>query len=260
MAGTINLITPPTGGVPATTDDYNYQNILLQQLIFQYNLKQLFLTEWETLIKPQIKQGVSIHHGGSQFSVDDDNVDISGSPADGNVFIVLTRIGNQLEASFVDSAAGFEWNYIYNGFYNTGGDQLLPYVLKKFGTNYDKFMFVYNQVEGYAQDSGIVIISQIGAGTPEFHLKKSISAYMWWEWIGTGPATVASELMIYQNGDWRQIVFNFTLGVDSYEYNLQLNPGRYRIFNPDDIYNTYLIASGVFMWHEITPDRIVRLL
>lgn len=126
--GTIDLIPPPES-LPVNTDDYVKQNALIQQLLLQYNLKTLFLTNWGTTSKPQIKQGVSIHHGGSQFIVNTSNVDISGAPADGRVYVKLTRVSDQLQASFTNDASGFTWNYIYNGFYDTGGNQLLPVII-----------------------------------------------------------------------------------------------------------------------------------
>lgn len=126
--GTIDLITPPTGA-PISTGDYNRQNALIQQLLLQYNLKTLFLTNWGNTAKPQISQGVSIHHGGAQFVVNTSNYDISGAPADGRVYVQLTRVGDQLQASFISDASGFVWYYNYNGFYDTIGNQLLPYVL-----------------------------------------------------------------------------------------------------------------------------------
>lgn len=136
--GTIDLIPPPES-LPANTDDYAKQNALIQQLLLQYNLKTLYLTNWGTTSKPQIKQGVSIHHGGSQFIVNTSDVDISGAPADGRVYVKLTRAGDQLQASFTNDASGFVWDYIYNGFYDTGGDQLLPVIIIKKTIDWYKF-------------------------------------------------------------------------------------------------------------------------
>ena len=128
--GTIDLITPPSSIPGITTEDYTRQNALIQQLLLQYNQKTLFLTEFGTTAKPQIPQGVSINHGGSQFIVNTSNYDISGSPPDGRVYVRLTRVGDQLQASFEDDASGFDWNYSLCGFYDgVSGDQLLPYIL-----------------------------------------------------------------------------------------------------------------------------------
>lgn len=138
--GTIDLVTAPTGGAPLSTGDYNAQNNYLAALIAEKNKKTLHLTEWvaSTTI-PALKQGVYINHGGALFIVNSSDYVISGSPSDGLVYIKVYRSGDTLIAEFVNSITGYEWDYIFNGFYHSDGSQILPYVIIKSGSNYTKY-------------------------------------------------------------------------------------------------------------------------
>lgn len=124
------LVTAPTGGAPLSTDDYDAQNNYIQAAINKLLADQLHLTEWDTLNEPEIAQGVYVEHGGSLFRVNNSDLAISGFGvlSDGRAYISVTRVGDELNFSFTNSAVGFSWNFIYNGFYNVGGDQLLPYI------------------------------------------------------------------------------------------------------------------------------------
>lgn len=136
--GTIDIQPTPTPGAPTTTADYNNQNGIIQATINDMVSNPLLITEFGTLAIPQIADGVNIPHGGARYLVNG-NTSISLSPSDGRVYIKLEVSGDQLLPSFVNSAVGFTWNYIYNGFYDGSGNQLLPYVIWKDGTNYYKF-------------------------------------------------------------------------------------------------------------------------
>jgi hypothetical protein len=135
----IELIDAPTGGAPVSTDDYNNQNILLQSLIYHLMNKTLHLTEWDTLTIPELAENSFIQHGGATFQVKDSDASISGSPSDGRVYIKVERSGDVLTASFVNSASGYSWNSVYNGFYHSDESQLLPYVLYKDSSDYHKY-------------------------------------------------------------------------------------------------------------------------
>ena len=122
-------VTPPTGGIPVSTDDYNAQNILIENFLFQYNIKTLHLTNWDSLAQPEIAIGVALNHGGVLYIVKTSNQIITGTPTTGRIYIKAELSGGLLVYSFVNSAAGFAWNYTQRGFYNGAGDQLLPYVI-----------------------------------------------------------------------------------------------------------------------------------
>ena len=72
----IEILPVPTGGAPLTTDDYDSQNVEIQNSIFSVNRETIYLTEWGTLIEPEIEQGVVIHHAGNLYIVNG-NLDLS---------------------------------------------------------------------------------------------------------------------------------------------------------------------------------------
>ena len=131
-------VLTPTPGAPVATDDYNAQNGQIQAGIFKFNENFLHLTNWDNLLQPAIKQGVYVSHGGALFIVNDSDEAISGSPSNGRVYIRVSISGDNIVYNFVNSAIGYVWNYEYCGFYNGAGDQLLPYILVKSGSNWYK--------------------------------------------------------------------------------------------------------------------------
>lgn len=152
----ITIQPTPTPGEPGSTDDYNNQNIILQANVNNINQNHLFLTNWENLDKPEIKQGVYIQHGGALYLVTFADEVISGTPADGRCYVKLIPSGDYLLASFVSSASGFVWNHVYNGFYNILGEQLLPYVIIKYGSDYYKYSLEKSE-NRYSLESKIIV-------------------------------------------------------------------------------------------------------
>lgn len=130
----INKITPPTGGAPLSTSDYDAQNQLIGSLIKLSTNGQRFLTEWDTNLKPEIPGGTIIHHGGALFLADSDTA-ITGSPGDGEVWVKVSGT-EVLTPEFITSLTGYSWDPVNNGFYNVGGDQVLPVGTIKNGTDY----------------------------------------------------------------------------------------------------------------------------
>lgn len=138
----ITLMTPPTGGIPVTTDDYGNNVAIQQQLVNNLSKNTYGLTEWYTLTEPEISLGTNIQHGGSFYVVDTADESIAGAPADGRVYIKLTAGVGVLTASFVTSLAGYSWDDIYQGFYHADGSQILPIILIKYNsTSWLKFNF-----------------------------------------------------------------------------------------------------------------------
>jgi len=135
-----NLVTAPTGGVPLSTNDYDAQNQILQALLYNLMQKTKHLTEWDTLVEPEMAKNVYVQHGGALFLGDSDTaIAGAGALADGRVYIKVDRAGDALTFTFVNSAAGYEWNDAYCGFYHADNTQLLPYVLYKTAAGYYKF-------------------------------------------------------------------------------------------------------------------------
>jgi len=132
----INKITPPTGGAPLTTADYNAQNQLLNSLINLSTNKQRFLTEWETTVKPDIAEGSIISHGGSLFLADSDtSIGTTTTPGDGEVWVRIAG-DDTLTAEIIDDISGYSWNSVYNGYYDGSGNQILPVGMVKEGATY----------------------------------------------------------------------------------------------------------------------------
>jgi hypothetical protein len=125
----IELIEQATGGAPLSTDDYNAQNVNIAAQLYSIDQNTLHLTEWDTLNFPKIKKDVYIQHGGALFQVKDSDYTITGSLSNGRLYIKLTRTGNILNATLTNSAVGYSWNYITNGFYHADTTQLLPYII-----------------------------------------------------------------------------------------------------------------------------------
>ena len=255
----INIVTPPTGGAPLSTDDYDAQNTLLQALLYSINKETRFLTEWDTTDEPSIKQGVYIQHGGSLYLVEDTDESISGSPSDGMVYVKITEAAGVLTASFVTSAVGYSWNDTYNGFYHADGTQLLPIFIRlsSSGTVWDKYILSFSNNrfditgERYAVNSGVLIASQENEGSTDFVIKKPISA-----WIFLDYTSGVGYLSIYQNGAW-QAIDSWT-GADRWEYALQLNPGTYRLtISAGGTSDIYLYCSGVYGTITMNVNEIV---
>lgn len=142
----INLVPPPTGGAPVSTTDYNAQNVNIYAQFNSMDQNTLHLTEWDTLTVPKLKQDVYISHGGSLFQVQTSDYTIGGAPANGNVYVKVSRSGDTLIAVFVNSIVGYSWDFNYNGFYHADGSQILPYVLVKSASGYNKYSIVFQNL------------------------------------------------------------------------------------------------------------------
>jgi len=135
----IELIMAPTGGAPLGTADYNSQNVIIQALLYHLMQKTRHLSEWDSLVKPELLENVYIQHGGALFQVKTEDYTITGAPADDHVYVKITRTADELDAAFVNSAAGYSWNNVYNGFYHADGTQLLLYLVWLDTGDYYKF-------------------------------------------------------------------------------------------------------------------------
>jgi len=158
-----DLVTGPTGGAPVNVDDYNSQNNILQALLYNLMQNTKHLTEWDTFNEPDMAEGVYVQHGGALFLVKDGDVGIGGAPANGRVYVKATRAGDALTFSFVNSAAGYSWNNVYCGFYHADGTQLLPYVLYKTASGYEKYTLT-NSEDKYDITGLIVIHKTVNIG------------------------------------------------------------------------------------------------
>jgi hypothetical protein len=131
-------VTAPNS-VPTDISDYQAQNAHMMAFMNQVNMQAFILTNPTTLSKPKIAQGTYISHGGSLYKVDSTDEDIAGSPSDGKVYIRVTGDAT-LSASFITDISGYTYNHAYGALTN-GNYTLLPYELRKSGSDWLKYRF-----------------------------------------------------------------------------------------------------------------------
>lgn len=134
----INKVVAPNS-VPTNVSDYVAQNAHMMGFMTQVNMQAFVLTDPTTTDKPKIALGSYIAHGGSLYKVESGDETISGSPADGKVYVRVT--GNAtLSASFISDISGYSYNHAY-GTMTSGAYTLLPYEIRKSGSNWVKYRY-----------------------------------------------------------------------------------------------------------------------
>jgi hypothetical protein len=128
---------------PTAVSDYEAQNDHIDAFINQIAGGYTILTEWDSTTVPEIAQGAYIAHGGVLYVVDTEDYSIGAGDlsATGDYYVRLTVDGDNLTAAWESSLTGFTWNASYQGLYEAGGDQLLPYLVgyTSSGTTYEKY-------------------------------------------------------------------------------------------------------------------------
>jgi hypothetical protein len=147
---------------PTVVEDYQAQNAHLQAFTNQL-LTQQFILDSGTA-KPVIKQGCYVSHGGSLYVADADTA-ITGSPADGSVYIRVSGT-TSLTVEFVTDISGYTWNPVYSAL-TSGSYTLLPYLIVKASTVWTRYNFNPNN-----QQFGMLKCESIntGQGATEVHL------------------------------------------------------------------------------------------
>jgi hypothetical protein len=104
----------------------------------------------------------------------------------------------------------------------------------------------------YATNTGILIATKTDLGSLDFYIKKPISAFL--DYV---VAAGTLRFYIYQFAAWREI-FSVAAAATSQEFNLQLNPGYYRInFSTTHGSNLCkLYSTGVFSRPTIVAAEI----
>lgn len=121
---------------PTVVGDYQAQNAHLQAFTNQL-LTQQFILDSGTA-QPVIKQGCYVSHGGSLYVADADTA-ITGSPADGSVYIRVSGT-TSLTVEFVTDISGYSWNPVYTAL-TSGSYTLLPYLIVKASTVWTRYNF-----------------------------------------------------------------------------------------------------------------------
>lgn len=147
---------------PTLVTDYQAQNAHLQAFTNQLLTQQHILDAGTD--QPVIKQGCYVSHGGSLYVADADTA-ITGSPADGSVYIRVSGT-TSLTVEFVTDISGYAWNPVYSAL-TSSTYTLLPYLIVKASTVWTRYNFNPNgQSFGALQCTSI----DTGQGATEVHL------------------------------------------------------------------------------------------
>lgn len=122
---------------PGDITDYTAIENHLGAFINQVNTQAFILSDPLGTTEPVIKAGCYINHGGILYIADADTA-IGGTPADGNVYIKLSVDGSYLVASYVNDISSFVYNNQYGELLD-GMDMILPYLLVKSGSSWEKY-------------------------------------------------------------------------------------------------------------------------
>jgi hypothetical protein len=123
--------------VPSAVADYEAQNAHISAFNNLANNQAFILTNSGGTGLPAIKLGTYIQYGGNLYVVDTEDYAILGTPVDGNNYIRLSG-STTLTAEWVQTISSYVWNEVY-GYKYTGSYALLPYLVVKSGTEYEKY-------------------------------------------------------------------------------------------------------------------------
>ena len=121
---------------PTVVTDYQAQNAHLQAFTNQLMTQQFILDSGTA--QPIIKQGCYVSHGGSLYVADADTA-ITGSPANGSVYIRVSGT-TSLTVEFVTNISGYTWNPVYTAL-TSGSYTLLPYLIVKASNVWTRYNF-----------------------------------------------------------------------------------------------------------------------
>lgn len=123
--------------VPSAVADYEAQNAHISAFNNIVNNQQFILTNSGGTGLPAIKLGTYIQYGGNLYVVDTGDYAITGTPVNGNNYIRLSG-STTLTAEWVQDISSYVWNEVY-GYKESGSYFLLPYLVVKDGTEYEKY-------------------------------------------------------------------------------------------------------------------------
>lgn len=255
------------------------------------------LTNYDNTTVPAIAAGSVVEDNGAlyKFSTEES---ISGSPADGTIYIMLVPSGSSITAEFTATAP--TWSDDKQGFYGTGGNannRYLPFKMIKSGTSYSKkvrFQLTndpldkeesFNVVDCYVQnpvDQGTLLSSFTNSsGYPStggiFTVTKPCVAYLRLVYNSLassgGPNTNTGGFMriqIAQNGtyrDYRNSAQLINYVQNHYLYGIVLIPESYRLYidpwtwmgtTQYTLHTLYIYATGVYGTSYLESDYIIE--
>jgi hypothetical protein len=128
--------------VPSAVADYEAQNAHISAFNNIVNNQPFILTNSGGTGLPAIKLGTYIQYGGNLYVVDTTDYAITGTPVDGNNYIRISGT-TTLTAEWVQDISSYVWNEVY-GYNESGSYFLLPYLVVKDGTEYEKYSMALN--------------------------------------------------------------------------------------------------------------------
>ena len=188
---------------PTVVGDYQAQNAHLQAFTNQL-LTQQFILDSGTA-QPVIKQGCYVSHGGSLYVADADTA-ITGSPADGSVYIRVSGT-TTLTVEFINNISGYTWNPVYTAL-TSGSYTLLPYLIVKASTVWTRYNFNPNNQQFGAVSVDILTpnkIIPVELYSPEFM-------------IYDGLKPIITKIINSQSGDILIYTSNITQEVNQTTY------------------------------------------
>jgi hypothetical protein len=132
--------------VPSAVADYEAQNAHISAFNNIVNNQPFILTNSGGTGLPAIKLGTYIQYGGNLYVVDTEDYAITGTPVDGNNYIRLSG-STTLTAEWVQDISSYVWNEVY-GYKESGSYFLLPYLVVKDGTEYEKYSMALDALFG----------------------------------------------------------------------------------------------------------------
>jgi hypothetical protein len=142
--------------VPSAVADYEAQNAHISAFNNIVNNQPFILTNSGGTGLPAIKLGTYIQYGGNLYVVDTSDYAITGTPVDGNNYIRLSGT-TTLTAEWIQDISSYVWNEVY-GYKYTGSYAILPYLVVKDGTEYEKYSMAldasFGKVKATSLDTG----------------------------------------------------------------------------------------------------------
>lgn len=228
----ITQVTAPAS-VPAAIADYQAQNAHISAFNMIVNNQPFILTNSENTSIPAIAIGSYIQFGGNLYIVDTEDYAITGTPVDGNNYIRISGT-TTLTAEWIQDISSYVWNPIY-GYKYTGSYAILPYLVVKASTEYEKYSLFSNDVafNGTIIDKyGREVLSLKTEIQTDTFLHNSAS-------FTTGTLTFSSDILGIADitvgskegetffSDSRETnVLSYTVSGDTLSYNLASNGGN----------------------------------
>lgn len=170
----INIIDQPGTTAPIGNTDYTQQNKLALAALA---MNDEILTDWGTVLaEPLIEQGTYIFHSGNTYLVESADEPVSGTPAAGINYLILTPSGDTLVASWAQSLSGYAYNPAFKGMYN-GTSMAHRSMLYLDGTDYRRGKFLDRALSGGIMlASGTIVASNsISAVGTNLSIQKNTS-------------------------------------------------------------------------------------